>query len=136
MPAAARKKKKKKGSACMKMRKVMKTKVGRQKIIKRPSMQKKAWRENIRKEADSHEIARWKVQRKKENVQTRARQAARNGLPYQTKWQELEDVAAAAYAAEEKGTKAMERADSAHETAADSAHEAASARIMAMQNGV
>ena len=45
-PAAARKKKKKKKrSACMKMRKVMKKKVGRQKIIKRPAMHQKAWRE-------------------------------------------------------------------------------------------
>jgi translation initiation factor 2B subunit (eIF-2B alpha/beta/delta family) len=140
-PAAAMKKKKKKRSACMKMRKVMKKKVGRQKIIKRPAMHKKAWRENVWKEADSHGIAHWKANKKKENVQARARQAARNGLPYQTKWPELGDVAAAAYAAEVKSTKAMERADSAHE-AADSAHEAADeakkeaadARVMAFQN--
>ena len=95
-PAAARKRKR---SACMKMRKVMKKKVGRQKIIKRPSMHKKAWRENVRKKADSHEIARWKVQKKKGNVQARARQAARSGLPYQTKLPALADVAAHAYAA-------------------------------------
>ncbi len=139
-PAAARKKKKKR-SACMKMRKVMKKKVGRQKIIKRPSMHKKAWRENVQKKAGGRQIARWKVQKKKENVQARARQAARNGSPYQTKWPELGDVAAAAYAAEVKSIKAMERADSAHE-AADSAREAADeakkdaagARVMAIHN--
>ena len=104
-------------------------------------MHKKAWRENVWKKADSHEIARWMAKKKKENVQARARQAARNGLPYQTKWPELGDVAAAAYAAEVKSIKAMERADSAHE-AADSAHEAADeakkeaayARVMAFQN--
>ena len=135
-PAAARKKKKR--SACMKMRKVMKKK---QKIIKRPSLYKKAWRENVRKEADSHEIAHWKVQKKKENVQARARQAARNGKPYQTKLLGLGNVAAAAYAAEERSVKAMERADSAHE-AAGSAHEAAdeakkdaaAARVVAFLN--
>ena len=97
---------------------------------------KRSWREIVRKEAD-----RKKVHKKKENVQARARRAARNGLPYQTKWPELEDVAAAAYAAEAKSRKAMERADSAHE-AADSAHEAANkakedaadARAMAFEN--
>ena len=94
-PAAARKKKR---SACMKMHKVMK-KVGRQKIIKRPSMHKRAWRENVWEKADSNEIARWKVQKKTENVQARARQAARSGLPYQTKLPALADVAAHAYAA-------------------------------------
>ena len=128
-PAAARKKKKR--SACMKMRKVMK-KVGRQKIIKTPLMRQTAWRENVRKR---------KKEKKKENVQARARQAARSGLPYQPKVPELADVAAHAYAAEVKSIKAMERADSAHE-AADSAHEAADeakkdaagARVMALQN--
>ena len=61
--------------------------------------------------------------------------------PYQTKSPELGDVAAAAYAAEVKSIKAMERADSAHE-AADRAHEAADeakkeaacAHNMAVQN--
>ena len=118
-PAAARKKMKKR-SAC----------------IKRPSSvaRVKAWRENA---------ARNKSKRKKENVLANARRAARNGLPYQTKWPELEDVAAAAYAAEAivKSTEAMNRADSAHEAAA-SAHEAADeakkeaayAHTMAIQN--
>ena len=132
-PAAARKKKKKR-SACMKMRKVMKKKVGRQKIIKRPSMHKKAWRENVQKKAGGRQIARWKVQKKKENVQARARQAARNGSPYQTKWPELEGVAAAAYAAEEKSIKAMERADSAREAADEAKKDAAGARVMAIHN--
>ena len=129
-PAAARKKKKR--SACMKMRKVMKKKVGRQKIIKTPLMRQRAWRENVRKR---------KKEKQKKNVQARARQAARSGLPYQPQGPELADVAAHAYAAEVKSIKAMERADSAHEVA-DSAHEAADeakkdaagARVMALQN--
>ena len=127
---------KKKRSACMKMRKVMKKKVGRQKILKRPSMHQRAWRENVRKAKEQK-----KAQKKKENVQARARQAARSGVAYQTKGRELADLAAHAYAAEVKSIKAMERADSAHE-AADSAHEAADeakkdaagARVMAIQN--
>ena len=87
------------------------------------------------------EEKRWKLQRKTENVQARARQAARSGLPYEPKLPELADVAAHAYAAEVKSIKAMERADSAHE-AADSAREAANkakedaadARAMAFEN--
>jgi len=128
-PAAARKKKKR--SASMKMHKVMKKKVGRQKIIKRPAMLKKAWRENTWKVADGHERGRLRTLKKKENVQARARKAARNGLPYQTKWPEYGDVAAAAYAAEVKSIKAMERADSAHEAADEAKEEAADARLVA-----
>jgi hypothetical protein len=152
-PAAARKKKKKKRSACMKMRKVMKKKVGRQKIIKRPAMHQKAWREVNSLKADPpgglaptrrvhlSKIVLLKAKKKKENVQARAKQAARNGLPYQTKWPKLRDVAAGAYAAGVKSIQAMDRADSAHE-AAGSAHEAADeakkaaadARGMALKN--
>ena len=121
-PAAAMKKKR---SACMRMRKVMKRPAA---AMKRPATvkqteaetsSKRSWREIVRKEAD-----RKKVHKKKENVQTRARRAARNGLPYRTRGPELVDVAASAYAAEVKSEEAMERADSAHE-AADHAHEAA-----------
>ena len=129
-PAAAGKKKKK-GSACMKMHEVMKKKVGHQKIIKRPAALKKAWRENIWKWADGREKGRLTKQRKKENVQARARKAARNGVPYQTKWSKYEDVAAAAHAAEAQGIKAMERADGAHEAADEAKKEAADARLAA-----
>ena len=101
----------------------------------------KAWRESRRQEAVS-------LKRKKQNVLVRARQAARNGLPYQTKSPMFGDVAAAAYAAEEQSRKATERADKAHEravsahAAADSANEAADkakedaadARAMAIEN--
>ena len=101
-PAAAMKKMKKR-SAC----------------IKRPAMtsaeKTKAWRENVLMK---------KEQKTKENVLVKAKRAARNGLPYQTKLPRLAGVAAAAYAAEANSRKAMERADSAHERA-DSAHEAA-----------
>ena len=132
-PAAARKKKKR--PACMKVRKVMKKK---QELLKRPSRYKKAWREHALKKADRDEIARWKVQKKQENVRARARRAARSGKPYQTQVPGLGDVAAAAHAAQ---AKSMKRADSAHE-AAGSAHEAADeakkdaadARVMAFLN--
>ena len=105
----------KKPAAAMKKMKKMKK---RSACIKRPAMtsaavKQRRWRENA--------LARQKA---KENVLRRARQAARNGLPYQTKLPKLAGVAAAAYAAEANSRKAMERADSAHE-AADSAHEAA-----------
>ena len=122
-------------------------------------MRKKAWRENVWKEADGHEIAHWTAKkkkenvqaraklaarmatRKKENVQARAKLAARNGLPYQTKWPELGDVAAAAYAAQAGSIKAMdvagsarEAAESAQEAADEAKKEAAYARVMAFQS--
>ena len=142
-PAAARKR-----SACMTMRKVMKKKVGHQKIMKRPSsggrkkeMARAAWRENKSKSCRLSRArqAAEKMSRKKQNVLSRARQAATNGLPLpKTKWPLYNNMAAAAYAAQAQSIKAMDRADSAHE-AADSAHEAADeakkeaayARIMA-----
>ena len=77
-PAAAMKKMKtktKKGSAC----------------IKRPAMtsaavKQRRWRENVRMKRE---------QVTKNNVLHQARQAARNGLPYQTKLRKLDGVAAA-----------------------------------------
>ena len=86
--------------------------------------------------------------RQKKNVRARARQAARDNLPYQTKLPMFGGVAAAAYAAEVKSRKAMEQADRAHGTAvsahiaAESANEAADkakedaadARAMAIEN--
>ena len=84
----------------------------------------KRWRENALKRKDAEA-------RKKKNVQTRARRAARKGKPYQTMSPKLEHVAAAAYAAEAaayaaegKSEKAMEWAESAYERAGN-AHEAA-----------
>ena len=89
---------------------------------KRPSSaaRTKRWRENALKRKDAEA-------RKKKNVQTRARRAARKGEPYQTMSPKLEHVAAAAYAAyaaEGKSKKAMEWAESAYERAGN-AHEAA-----------
>ena len=112
----------------MKMCKVMKKK----QIIKRPSIRQNTWRVSVH--------AR-KVQRTTQNVRARARKAARNGKQYQTTLRGLGDVAALAYAAEEKGVKAMARADRAHD-AADEAREAADeakkdavcARAMVFQN--
>ena len=103
-------------------------------------MYKKAWREHAQK-ADGDQIARWKAQKRQENVRARARRAARSGKPYQSQVPGLGEVAAAAHAAQAKSMKAMERADSAHE-AAGSAHEAADvakkdaadARVMAFRN--
>ena len=139
-PAAARKKKKKR-SACMKMRCVMKKKVDPPKIIKRPASteeatRKRAWRKNTRtckkggKKWHDKET-QWKEQRKMENVQARAKRAARNGLPYQTKWAELGKVAAAAHAAEARSKEAQEQAAGAHEVAGEAKSEAIYARLVA-----
>ena len=125
-PAAARKDEKKR-SACMKMRKAMKKKVGRhQEITKRSGVQQRAYKENVVKN---------KERMKKKNVKNRARRAARNGKKYQTLCPELEHLAVAAYA------KAMERANSAHETAdkaleeaGEAKKDAAGARAMASEN--
>jgi hypothetical protein len=67
----------------------------RKKMKKRPASaaRTKRWRENALKRKDAEA-------RKKKNVQTRARRAARKGKPYQTMSPKLEHVAAAAYAAE------------------------------------
>ena len=98
----------------------------RKKIKKRPASaaRTKRWRENALKRKDAEA-------RQKKNVQTRARRAARNGSPYQTRSPKLQDVAAAAYAAEAaacaaegKSKKAIEYAESAYERAGE-AHEAA-----------
>ena len=108
----------------MKVHKEMKKKVGRhQKILKRPSIHKKAWRENVR-----NKTAQKKVQKQKENVEARARRAARKGLPYQTTCAELTDLAVAAYA------RAMQRANSAHETADKALEAADEAKKDAAQN--
>ena len=100
----------KKPAAAMKK---MKTKTKkRSACIKRPAMtsaavKQRRWRENVRMK---------KEQVTKNNVLHQARQAARNGLPYQTKLRNLEGVAAAAYAAAETACRA---ADEAKEDAAD-----------------
>ena len=108
----------KKPAAAMKK---MKTKTKkRSACIKRPAMtsaavKQRRWRENVRMK---------KEQVTKNNVLHQARQAARNGLPYQTKLRKLDGVAAAAYAAAETACRA---ADEAKEDAAD-------ARAMAIEN--
>ena len=71
------------------------------------AVKQRRWRENVRMK---------KEQVTKNNVLHQARQAARNGLPYQTKLRKLEGVAAAAYAAAETACRA---ADEAKEDAAD-----------------
>ena len=104
------------------------------------------WRENVIDKKCQQEVA--EAARQKKNVRARARQAARDNLPYQTKLPMFGGVAAAAYAAEVKSKKAMEQADRAHGTAvsahiaAESANEAADkakedaadARTMAIEN--
>ena len=103
------------------------------------------WRENVNKCRQEAAIL---PARQKQNVRARARQAARDNLPYQTKLPMFGGIAAAVYAAEGKSRKAMEQADRAHGTAvsahiaAESANEAADkakedaadARTMAIEN--
>ena len=103
-PAAAMKKMKKR-SAC----------------IKRPAMtsaavRQRRWRENV--------LARQKA---KQNVLYKARRAARNGLPYQTKLPKLAGVAAAAYAATVEAYSARQAADEAKE-------DASAARALGLEN--
>jgi hypothetical protein len=148
-PAAAIKKKKKR-SASMTMRQVMKKKVGRPKIIKRPaSMVKSATRmavfrkqrsnvenvkaherkkvENVR--ARARQAAR-SEQRQVENVKARARQAARSGLPYQSLHSRLAEVADAAHAAEVRSKEARDQAAGAREVAGEAKEEAVYARLV------
>ena len=147
-PAAAIKKKKKR-SASMTMRQVMKKKVGRPKIIKRPaSMVKSATRkrvyqkqknmgnvkardrkkvENVR--ARARQVAR-SEQRQVENVKARARQAARSGLPYQSLHSRLAEVADAAHAAEVRSKEARDQAAGAREVAGEAKEEARYARLV------
>ena len=95
-------------------------------------MHQKAWRENVLKRAGSHEIARWKIQRKKGECPGCHVQDRQQEMECHTKQNcqslslLLKAAAAAAYAAEVKSREAMEESDakSAHEQAG-SAHEAA-----------
>jgi len=119
-PAAAIKKKKKR-SASMTMRQVMKKKVGRPKIIKRPaSMVKSATRKRVYR----------KERKKVENVKARARQAARSGLPYQSLHSRLAEVADAAHAAEVRSKEARDQAAGAREVAGEAKEEARYARLV------
>ena len=137
-PAAAIKKKKKR-SASMTMRQVMKKKVGRPKIIKRPaSMVKSATRKRVyRKErkkvenvkARARQAAR-REQKLVENVKARARQAARSGLPYQSLHSRLAEVADAAHAAEVRSKEARDQAAGAREVAGEAKEEARYARLV------
>ena len=137
-PAAAIKKKKKR-SASMTMRQVMKKKVGRPKIIKRPaSMVKSATRKRVyRKErkkvenvkARARQAAR-REQKLVENVKARARLAARSGLPYQSLHSRLAEVADAAHAAEVRSKEARDQAAGAREVAGEAKEEARYARLV------
>ena len=84
---------------------------------------------------DKQQKTKRQALKKTKNVQVRARQAARNGLPYTPKGPpELARVAATAYAAEVKSIEAKEQAKEAMEAADGATKVAAHAHIMASRN--